>query len=118
MSIVNGTEVRVTAKDTTKSPFIAPDMAPVPTVQLELAKSEKGWTNRKAKVKLGEAAQMAKAEAKRARKRQDTVRVGRSVVRKRSGQAMYVVPVTGPSESHKAMRERAARLAERDGFSW
>ncbi|ASR86545.1 hypothetical protein SEA_CHANGELING_93 [Mycobacterium phage Changeling] len=38
-------EVRVTARESCKTPFIAPDMAPVSTLQRELQKGTKGWTD-------------------------------------------------------------------------
>lgn len=38
-------EVRVTARESVKTPFVAPDMAPVAMIDLELEKGLKGWTD-------------------------------------------------------------------------
>ncbi|QGJ90989.1 hypothetical protein SEA_BIANCATRI92_91 [Mycobacterium phage BiancaTri92] len=38
-------EVRVTARESIKTPFVAPDMAPVRLVDRELEKGLKGWTD-------------------------------------------------------------------------
>ncbi|QGH78785.1 hypothetical protein SEA_MIKO_91 [Mycobacterium phage Miko] len=38
-------EVRVTARESCKTPFIAPDMAPVALLDRELDKGLKGWTD-------------------------------------------------------------------------
>ncbi|AOT25017.1 hypothetical protein PBI_KALPINE_98 [Mycobacterium phage Kalpine] len=38
-------EVRVTARESCKTPFVAPDMAPVTVLARELDKGLKGWTD-------------------------------------------------------------------------
>ncbi|AOQ27930.1 hypothetical protein SEA_POMAR16_98 [Mycobacterium phage Pomar16] len=38
-------EVRVTARESIKTPFVAPELSPVRTVDAELEKGTKGWTD-------------------------------------------------------------------------
>lgn len=43
-------EVRVTRRESVKAPFVAPDLSPVRTVDLELDKGQRGWTDHSIKV--------------------------------------------------------------------
>ncbi|QNJ55869.1 hypothetical protein SEA_PAINTERBOY_94 [Mycobacterium phage PainterBoy] len=45
MSIAEHREVRVTARESVKMPFAAPDLSPVRTVDIELDKGIPGWTD-------------------------------------------------------------------------
>ena len=39
-------EVRVTARDSVRAPFVAPEQSPVPTIAVELEKGLPDWTDR------------------------------------------------------------------------
>lgn len=48
-------DVRVTERSSVRAPFVAPDMAPVRKVDLELDKGIPGWTDRDVKIETAPA---------------------------------------------------------------
>lgn len=81
-------EVRVTARESCKTPFIAPDMAPVSLLNRELEKGTKGWTDFDYKIELeGDARPVGLADRQLEEITVGTalpkVRVRREVARKR-----------------------------------
>lgn len=106
MSIPSVHEVRVTMRGvrltpdgspvqvSTRSDFIAPDLSPVRTVDLESAKGLRGWTAHDVKVpSVGTTQHTPKGLADR---RLDAMTVGTTVVRTTDTRTMRVMNHTGP----------------------
>ncbi|AKF14261.1 hypothetical protein SEA_LUCHADOR_97 [Mycobacterium phage Luchador] len=104
-------EVRVTPRKSIRQDFIAPDLSPVRTVDRELDKGLKGWTDFETKVPDMGLVDGGKERA--AAEEFDRMTVG-TVSRKVPAASKARVAIkTGPSDHYRAMQLRAAKLAVR-----
>ncbi|QDP44673.1 hypothetical protein SEA_NOTHINGSPECIAL_89 [Mycobacterium phage NothingSpecial] len=99
-------EVRVTARKSIKTPFVAPELSAVRTVDQELDKGTKGWTDFDTKVPDLRGDHLPAGLAER---QLEEMKVG-TFIRKAPRKAR-VVSSTGPSAHYRAMQARASRLA-------
>ncbi|ACE80015.1 hypothetical protein Pukovnik_89 [Mycobacterium phage Pukovnik] len=100
-------EVRVTARKSIRTPFAAPELSAPRTVDLELDKGLKGWTDFDVKIE-----QEGNAKPKGLAERQlGELNVGTRIRRTPAPRQGRVVSPTGPSAHFKAMQARASRLS-------
>jgi hypothetical protein len=113
-------EVRVTARLSVTTPFVAPEIAPVSTHQIELAKGSVGWTDHD--LKLSNAPYNPRTGTGVAggctidldAQRLDQAMVSEGPVFRAARNRVATQDVTGPSAKHQAMRDAAQRLAARN----
>ncbi|ABE67420.1 hypothetical protein PBI_CHE12_101 [Mycobacterium phage Che12] len=103
-------EVRVTARESVKTPFVAPELSAPRLVDLEAEKGLKGWTDFDTKVPDLRGDHLPKGLVE---SRIEAIKVGTVIRKTPAARNVRVVSPTGPNAYHKAMRERAARLAAR-----
>lgn len=106
-------DVRVTPRNSVRSPFIPPDIAPVPTIVRELLKGEQGWTDHDVKVPNLATDHRPRGHAGRVL---DAYRVGNPIPRQTSTTARAIrtrYNAGGPSAAYRAAQQRAAALAAR-----
>jgi hypothetical protein len=109
-------DVRVTAKVSTPRDFIAPELSPVPTHNVEMDKGIRGFTDMDKKV-VTVVTTPAQERIKRDMRLVKDMTVGTRVIRHKVS-AKHVVPTTGPTSAREQAMARAKMLAERDGYSW
>ncbi|QFP95574.1 hypothetical protein SEA_GAUGELDP_91 [Mycobacterium phage GaugeLDP] len=101
-------EVRVTARKSIRTPFTAPELSAPRTVDLELDKGLKGWTDFDVKIEEpGDARPKGLAE-----RQLEAMTVG-NVIRKARPARQGKTLSTGPNAHYRAMQARAAALAAR-----
>lgn len=105
-------EVRVTPRESVRTPFVAPELSAPRQLDLELEKGLQGWTDLDAEVEDLTGTHLPVGHADRLI---EDMRWG--VASRKAPTTDTKRPVkafaTGPNAHHKAMRERAARLAAR-----
>jgi hypothetical protein len=109
-------DVRVTAKVSTPRDFIAPELSPVSTHNVEMAKGVRGFTNMDVKVET--LPTPATERIKRDMRNVKAMTVGTRVIRHKASSGKHVVPTTGPTSAREQAMARAKMLAERDGYNW
>jgi hypothetical protein len=110
-------DVRVTAKVSVGRDFIAPDLSPVSTHIVEMAKGLRGFTDMDKKV-VTVVTTPAQEKAKRVMRDVKDMNVGTRVIRHKASSRLHVAPMSGPSAERQAMLDRARMLAEREGYTW
>ena len=108
-------DVRVTAKVSVAREFIAPEVSPVSTHNVEMDKGIRGFTDMD--VKIETLPTPATERVKRDMRLVKDMTVGTRVIRSKAS-AKHVVPTTGPTSARQEAMARAKMLAERDGYSW
>ena len=106
-------EVRVTARRGTPRDFIAPELSPVSTHNVEMDKGTRGFTDMDTKV-VTVVTTPAQEKAKRDMRNVKDMTVGTRVIRHKVS-AKPVVKTTGPSDRYREARLRAAQLAALEG---
>ncbi|AZS08292.1 hypothetical protein PBI_IRONMAN_92 [Mycobacterium phage IronMan] len=102
-------EVRVTRRKSITMPFVAAELSPVRTVDQELDKGLKGWTDFDKKIEVeGNARPKGLAE-----RELEAMNVGTRIRRSPAPRQGRVVSPTGPSAHYQAMKARAAALSAR-----
>lgn len=102
-------EVRVTARESVRTPFVAPELSSPRVIDLELEKGLQGWTD--FDVKVEDVTTMEHKPSGLAAKQLEEIAWGRAI--RKASTPKRVVSSTGPNAHHKAMRARAAALAAR-----
>ncbi|AGR46510.1 hypothetical protein ODIN_96 [Mycobacterium phage Odin] len=102
--------MRVTARQSVKMPFVAPELSAPRQIDLEIEKGLKGWTDFDTKCPDLRGDHLPKGHAER---QLEEMKVGTYIRKTPAARNVRVVSSTGPNAYHKAMRERAARLAAR-----
>ncbi|QJD50301.1 hypothetical protein SEA_IWOKEUPLIKEDIS_98 [Mycobacterium phage Iwokeuplikedis] len=99
-------EVRVTRRKSITMPFVPDELSPVRTVDQELDKGLKGWTDPDVKIELpGDCKPKGWAE-----RELEAMNVGTVVRKARPASKARVVSATGPNAHYRAMQARAAAL--------
>ncbi|EHB47603.1 hypothetical protein MycrhDRAFT_5729 [Mycolicibacterium rhodesiae JS60] len=100
-------ESRVRERKSVRSPFVAPELSPVSTIDAEREKRSKGWTDPTAVVVVldNKTSHLPKGAVERAL---GEMKVG-VVYRKAPISKARPVSTTGPSASYRAKQARAAR---------
>ncbi|AEK08543.1 hypothetical protein FGG36_gp10 [Mycobacterium phage Jeffabunny] len=102
-------EVRVTARKSVKAPFTAPELSAPRTVDIELDKGLKGWTDTDVKIEEpGDGNPVGLAA-----RRLEEITAGKVASKARPARQGRVVSTTGPNAHYRAMKARAAALAAR-----
>ncbi|UQS94673.1 hypothetical protein SEA_RIFTER_104 [Mycobacterium Phage Rifter] len=102
-------EVRVTARKSVKAPFTAPELSAPRTVDIELDKGLKGWTDTDVKIEEpGDCKPVGLAA-----RQLEEITLGKVARKARPTRQGRVVSTTGPNAHFKAMQARAAALAAR-----
>ncbi|AXH48866.1 hypothetical protein SEA_STEAMY_92 [Mycobacterium phage Steamy] len=100
-------DVRVTARQSMKADFIAPDLSPVRLIDRELDKGLKGWTDHDVKIEEPNTNGLAKGHAER---ELEAMNISSYRPRVREAGPRKVLNTTGPGSHFKAMQARAAKL--------